>query len=104
KMVLANGLLDRRPKHVESYHVPREMPGTRVEKLKSEQLPEVTIFQVIGAQDEISQHRKSPVGRVDFLKDEDRQGRDQNEDGCGYAPAGRVVRLAHIGAVFQPRA
>src|SRR5712691_1291193 len=94
-MLLSNGLLDRPSKHVESDHVPREMPGTCVEKLKSEQLPEVTMFQVIGAQDEISQHRKSAVGRVDFLKDEDRQGRDQNEDGGGDAPAGRVIRLAH---------
>src|SRR2546427_11128749 len=58
KMVLSNGLLDRPSKHVESYHVPREMPGTGVEKLKSEQLPEVTMIQVIGAQDEKYQHRK----------------------------------------------
>src|SRR5258708_13154428 len=67
KMVLSNGLLDRPAKHVESYHVPHEMPGTCVEKLKSEQLPEGSIFQVIGSQYAISQHPTSAIARVASL-------------------------------------
>src|SRR6266851_1357278 len=90
KMFFSNGLFDRPAKHVETEHVHHEVPGTGVEKLKSEQLPKVTIFQALGAQSEISPLRKSSVGRIDFLKDENRQGRDQDEDGRGDARARRV--------------
>src|SRR6266568_8176925 len=73
KMLLPNRLFDRPAKHVKTEHVHHEVPGTCVEKLKSQQLPEVTIFQALCAQGEISPLRKSSVGRVDFLKDEERQ-------------------------------